>query len=63
MSLLLRGHQALDKLSLVLFQEYDEEIQSEIGNDEMWTSNIAPFTCLFKQSDFLAQDYDHVMLS
>ena len=39
---LLRGHQALDTLSLASFQEHDEgKIRYEIeGDDRSWTSNL-----------------------
>ena len=61
---LLSGHQALDTLSLALFQEHDEgKYSPKIGYNRLWTSNAAPFTCLFQNKViFLAQDYDHVML-
>ena len=43
---LLSGHQAL---SLALFQEYDEgKYSPKIGDNWLWTSNAAPFTCLFQ---------------
>ena len=47
LSPILSGHQALDRLLLALFQEYDEEKHSEKeGDDRLWTSNAAPFAYL-----------------
>ena len=46
---LLSGHQALDTLSLALFQEHDEgKYSPKIGYNRLWTSNAAPFMCLFQ---------------
>ena len=54
LSPLLSGHQALDRLLLALFQEYDEEKYSEKeGDDRLWTRNAASFAYLL---------YNQVML-
>ena len=46
---LLSGHQALDTLSLALFQEHDEgKYSPKIVYNQLWTSNAAPFMCLFQ---------------
>ena len=46
---LLSGHQALDTLSLALFQEQDEgKYGLKIGYNRLWTNNAAPFMCLFQ---------------
>ena len=54
LSPLLSGHQALDRLLLALFQEYDGEKQPEKESDDrLGTSNAAPFAYLL---------YNQVML-
>ena len=54
LSPLLSGHQALDRLLLTLFQEYDGEKQPQKESDDrLGSSNTAPFAYLL---------YNQVML-
>ena len=65
----LSGHQALDTLSLALFQEYDEgKCSPKIeGGDQLLTSNASSVTLLFQNKVMLLLKimliYDEALLS
>ena len=65
----LSGHQALDTLSLALFQEYDEGKYSPKieGGDQLLTSNASSVTLLFQNKVMLLLKimliYDEALLS